>query len=210
MFDITRARGLYAIVDPELCLGRDPLAVAEAILAGGCGVLQLRAKRLPPDELERLATRLLQACHARAVPLVINDHWTLAQQLGADGIHLGQSDVALEQARARLGPAFAIGLSTHDLRQALAAQARGADVIGFGPVFATRSKLDPDPVVGLDGLREVCGRVSIPVVAIGGITLENVERVAACGPALVAAIGALCGARDPEQAARAMHRAART
>lgn len=210
MVAIAQARGLYAIVDPELCLGRDPLAVADAILRGGCAVLQLRAKRLRASETDALASRLHAACRTSAVPFVINDHWSLAQRLGVEGVHLGQDDLALELARARLGPAIAIGLSTHDLVQARDAQARGADLIGFGPVFATRSKENPDPVVGLQGLSAVCSAVTVPVVAIGGITLDNVARVASCGPALIAAIGALCGADDPEHAARAMHRAART
>jgi thiamine-phosphate pyrophosphorylase len=200
-------RGLYAIVDPELCRGRDPLAVAEAILRGGCAVLQLRSKRLPPAELEPLARGLLQLCRARAVPFVVNDHAELALRIGAAGVHLGQDDLPIEAARALLGADAAIGLSTHDLDQARDAQARGADLIGFGPIFATTSKANPDPVVGVHGLRAACAAVSIPLVAIGGLTPHNAPEIAAAGARFGAAIGALCNADAPATTAALMHAA---
>jgi thiamine-phosphate pyrophosphorylase len=199
--------GLYAIVDPDFCRGRDPIAVAEAILDGGCAVLQLRTKQWALPELEALALRMLALCRDARVPFVVNDHPDLAQRIGAEGVHLGQRDMPLERARALLAPTIAIGLSTHDLRQASAAEARGADLIGFGPVFATRTKHDPDPVVGLHALREVCRCVAIPVIAIGGITPDNVAEVAASGAAMAAAIGAVCGAEQPREAALFMHAA---
>jgi thiamine-phosphate pyrophosphorylase len=198
-------RGLYAIVDPSACLGRPPLAVAEAILAGGCGVLQLRDKQRAPAELEPLARALHARCRDAGVPFVINDHVELAARIHADGLHLGQSDEPIAQARAAVAPGTAIGLSTHTLAQALAAEAAGADLIGFGPLFATRSKRDPDPTTGIEGLRAVLSVVRVPVVAIGGITRENIAAVADTGVAMAAAIAALCCAEDPEAAARAMH-----
>lgn len=210
MIDIENARGLYAIVDPEFCLGRAPLEIAQAILDGGCAVMQLRAKRLAAGDLEALARSMLQICSARGVPFVVNDHAELASRIGAAGVHLGQSDAPIERVRERTGAQLRIGLSTHDLQQARDAHSRGADLIGFGPVFATRSKLNPDPLVGLEGLREVCRTVCVPVVAIGGIGLHNAQAVAACGPALIAAIGALCSASDPRAAASALHQAAQS
>ena len=201
-------RGLYAIVDPEHCAGRDPRAVAAEILAGGCAVLQLRDKRSASSRAQ-LAVELHALCRAAAVPFVINDDLDLALALGADGVHLGQQDVPVEQARARAGAALAIGLSTHDLQQAQAARARGADLIGFGPVFTTATKLDPDPVVGPSGLRAVCSAVTLPVVAIGGIGPANVAAVRAAGCSLAAVISAVCGAPDPRAAAAALHRALR-
>lgn len=201
----TRLRGLYAIVDPERCRSLDPLAVAEQILIGGCAVLQLRAKRLSDAELETLAGQIGALCRARGVPFVVNDRPQIAVRTGADGIHLGQRDLPIEQARALCGDRLAIGVSTHDLAQAHDAARRGADLIGFGPVFATASKRDPDPVVGVHGLREVCTAVSIPVVAIGGISLANAAEVAGTGVPLAAAIAALCGADDPCEAARRLH-----
>jgi len=201
-------RGLYAIVDPEHCAGRDPVTVSEAILAGGCAVLQLRDKR----EATRaaLARELLARCRDAGVPFVINDDLELALQLGAGGVHLGQGDLPVEQARARAGNKLQIGLSTHDLAQARAARARGADIIGFGPVFATATKLNPSPVVGVDGLRAAIAESALPVVAIGGIGLANVAQVRAAGCTLAAVISAVCGAPDPRVAAEDLHRALRT
>jgi len=203
----SKRRGLYAIVDAELCRDRDPLAIAERILLGGCAVLQLRSKRIDAAALEPLAVQMRALCRARGVPFVVNDHPELALRVGADGVHLGQDDMPIEQARALCRGRLAIGVSTHDLAQARAAQLRGADLIGFGPVFATASKHNPDPEVGLPGLRAACANVSIPVVAIGGITTVNVVEVARAGAAMAAAIGALCGAEDPEAAALLMHAA---
>jgi len=200
-------RGLYAIVDPAFCAGRDPLAVGSAILRGGCGVLQLRAKTGAPDAIEALARALLARCLDAQVAFVVNDDVDLAARIGAHGLHLGQADVTVAAARARLGPHVPIGLSTHSLAQASAALGLGADLIGFGPVFATSTKPDADPVVGLDLLAQVCATVALPVVAIGGVTAHNIGAVASAGARLAAAISALCGADDPERAARDMHRA---
>jgi thiamine-phosphate pyrophosphorylase len=200
-------RGLYAIVDPASCRGRDPLAVAAAILEGGCALMQLRAKHEPDAALERLARALQALCRAAAVPFVINDHVELAGRIGADGVHIGQQDISLELARARLGDATLIGLSTHNQEQAVDAEARGADLIGFGPVFPTRTKDNPEPVVGLRALGEACRGLQIPVAAIGGITHENIDAVVASGASLAAAISAICAADDPCAAARRLHSA---
>ncbi|HEX7479308.1 MAG TPA: thiamine phosphate synthase [Polyangiales bacterium] len=201
--------GLYAIVDPEHCAGREPLWVAEAILRGGCAALQLRAKRLGEAELRTLGRALQQACQRASVPLFVNDHVWLARELGAQGVHLGQDDLPVAEARRLLGSSVMIGLSTHSLAQAHAAEVAGADLIGFGPVFATQTKARAELVVGLAQLAEVCRAVSIPVVAIGGITLDTAQDVAQTGVQLAAAISALCGAVDPEQAAARMHQALR-
>jgi thiamine-phosphate pyrophosphorylase len=202
-------RGLYAIVDPAFCRGRDPLDVAAAILRGGCAALQLRAKSGEPAAIASLARALHARCRAASVPFVVNDDVELAAAIGAEGVHLGQNDVAIETARTRLPDHVVIGLSTHSPAQALAAQARGANLIGVGPVFATRSKQDPDPMIGLSGLRAIRAAVQLPIVAIGGIAADNAASVAACGVELAAAIGALCGADDPEAAARTLHRTLR-
>ncbi len=204
---ITGRRGLYAILDPDFCRGRDPFAVAEAILEGGCAVLQLRAKRGTDDDWVALAHALQARCARAEVPFVVNDRIELALRTGASGLHLGQTDLPIEQARALCGPAVAIGLSTHDLQQARAAAARGADLIGFGPVFATQSKRDASPVVGVTGLREACRAVAIPVVGIGGIDETNAQAVADAGARFGAAISALCGAEEPAAAAARLHAA---
>jgi thiamine-phosphate pyrophosphorylase len=204
--DVTALCGLYAIVDPDATRGRPAAEVARAILEGGCAVLQLRAKRMTPAELEPLAREVGALCRAAGVPFVVNDHPALARAVGADGLHVGQDDVGAGEARALVGEAL-LGVSTHDLAQARAAEGAGADLIGFGPVFATRSKQNPDPVVGLAGLAAVCAAVRIPVVAIGGIELSHARAVRDAGAPLAAAIGAVCGADDPRAAARALHAA---
>jgi len=138
------------------------------------------------------------------VPFWINDRADLALLAGAAGLHLGQDDLPLRAARQLLGRGVSLGLSTHDLAQAEAAAEAGADLIGYGPVFATASKENPDPCVGLSGLAAACRAARIPVVAVGGIAPDNAAQVAACGPAYAAVISAVCGAADPATAARAL------
>ncbi len=202
---IDARRGLYAIVDPDHCGTRAPEAVAASILDGGCAVLQLRAKSLGDRELLALADRLRGLCRRSGVPFVLNDRPDIAVLVEADGVHVGQDDLPPGAVRRVVGERMAIGVSTHDLDQAACAAADGADYIGYGPVFATRSKANPDPVVGLGGLRAVVARVGIPVVAIGGIDEANVASVAATGARYHAVIGALSGAADVAAAARALH-----
>jgi thiamine-phosphate pyrophosphorylase len=199
-------RGLYAIVDPEHCQGRDPRWLTEQILAGGCTALQLRAKHLPDADLLALAGALRTACKSRGVPFWINDRLDVAMLVDADGLHLGQDDLPIGEAR-RLWGSRPIGLSTHTLAQVDAALATGADVIGFGPVFATTSKLRPDPVVGLARLQAVIARAGIPVIAIGGITREQTAPLRAVGARVCAVISQVAGANDPAAAARAFHSA---
>ena len=200
-------RGFYAIVDPDHCGGRDPAWVAERILSGGCALLQLRSKRAVDDRATmELGQELAALCRARGVPFVVNDSPALALELGADALHLGQDDMSIAQARRVVG-SMPIGLSTHSREQAQRALAQGANLIGFGPVFATATKDNPDPVVGIDCLREVCGEVALPVVAIGGIDATTATQVANAGAQLAAAISAVCQADDPALPAREIHAA---
>lgn len=197
--------GLYAIIDPEHCLGRDPVWVAEQVLEGGCAALQLRAKVMPDGEHLALAKAVAERCRASGVPFWVNDRLDIALLVDADGLHVGQGDLPLAEVR-RLFKGQ-LGLSTHDLDQARAAE---ADVIGFGPVFPTVSKRNPDSVVGLDALRAICAAVSLPVVAIGGVELSNAASVRESGASYAAAIGAICRAQDPALAARSLHAALRS
>jgi thiamine-phosphate pyrophosphorylase len=199
-------KGLYVIIDPQHCLGRDPLWVAEQALRGGCAALQLRAKQMSCRKQLELARALSERCRDRGVPFWLNDRVDLALLSGAHGVHLGQDDLSLADARL-LAPACALGLSTHSLAQAIAAEQQGADAIGFGPIFATSSKLDPDPVVGTAALAEVCRRVRCAVIAIGGITLARATEIARSGARYAAVIGAVCSADEPLSAARALHEA---
>ena len=208
-----KLRGFYAILDvaPNALGDAEALALrAEHLLAGGPCCLQLRAKdgavAAPARALERAARQIRDLCRPRGVPFCVNDRLDVALAVGADVVHLGQDDLPLEDAlrvRALTGRSnLVVGFSTHNPAQARAAAAAGADYIGFGPVFSTASKHNPDPVVGLEMLAEVCRESPVPVVAIGGITLEKVIAVAQAGAAAAALIAAVAGAPDPSAAGR--------
>jgi len=197
-------RGLYAIIDPEHC-AQDPEQVTRAVLRGGCAVLQLRDKRSSDKEVAQLSRKLRVLCQEHGVPFVLNDRFWLVAEVGAQGAHVGQSDEPIERVRRELGSELQIGVSTHTLDQARDAVRRGADLIGFGPIFGTTSKQNPDPTVGLTWLAAAVAQISIPVVAIGGITLARAAEVARTGVPLAAAVSALCAAEDPERAARELH-----
>ena len=204
--------GLYAMVDLSYLAAHspriDPVDAATALLLGGCTALQLRAKTLPnpfaPDRaaLTRLARRLGALAKDHDVPFIINDDTQLAVDANAAGVHLGQTDQSIGDARRLLSSSQIVGLSTHSLAQALTARQQGASYIGFGPIRATRTKQDADPVQGLGPLRQVCAAVPLPVVAIGGLTLDDAAEVARAGATAAAAISALLGARDIAAAAR--------
>ena len=206
-------RGYYAILDatPEMLdLGASAALQAHAgkLLAARPCCLQLRAKAATARALEAGARVLLLLCRAAGVPFCVNDRLDVALVVGADVVHLGQDDLPLADAqrvRAAAGrPEMLIGFSTHNLAQAAAAAAGGADYIGFGPVFGTRSKANPDPTVGLEALAEVCRAVAVPVVAIGGIALDAVPAVARAGASAAALIAAIDAAPDPHAAGRAV------
>jgi thiamine-phosphate pyrophosphorylase len=204
-------RGFYAMLDADPELLADDFALearAKTLLAAGPCCLQLRAKAATARAIAAIGRRLLPLCRSAGVPFCVNDRLDVALAVGADVVHLGQDDLPLADARrvrASAGrPDLVIGFSTHNRAQALAAAAGGADYIGFGPVFGTRSKTNPDPTVGLDALAEICGAVAVPVVAIGGITLDDVPVVARAGAAAVAMIAAIDAASDPAAAGRAV------
>jgi len=207
-------RGYYAIVDAKPSDLRELAALetrAARLLAAGPCCLQLRAKGADAAAMYAAGLRLRDLSRAAGVPFCINDRLDVALAVGADVVHLGQGQVVLAEAqRVRAlakADALVIGFSTHTRAQALAAAQGGADYIGFGPVFATASKANPDPVVGLGALAEVCRLVSIPVVAIGGIALDAVPAVARAGASAAAVIGAVDAANDPQAAARSVAQA---
>ncbi len=199
-------QGFYAVLD------RDDEALAGALLEAGARVLQVRLKPRPPApavgarELARVARMARRLCDAAGAALVVNDRLDVALAVGADGVHLGQTDVPLTAAREIAGNRLWIGVSTHNLAQVLAATAGGADYLGFGPVFATRTKHDPDPVQGIEGLRAAVRASGCPVVAIGGITADRAPEVYATGVAAVCAIGAVNDATDVRGMARRLGR----
>jgi thiamine-phosphate pyrophosphorylase len=204
-------RGFYAILDatPEMLADAPALeARARRLLAAAPCCLQLRAKAAGARALEAAGRLLVPLCRAAGVPFCVNDRLDVALAVGADVVHLGQDDLPLADAqrvRAAAGrPDLLIGFSTHNPAQALAAADAGADYIGFGPVFGTLSKANPDPTVGLATLADVCRAVSVPVVAIGGITLDAVPSVARAGASAAALIAAIDTAPDPSAAGRAV------
>lgn len=192
---------LYPIADTGG--GGDVLTLVDAILAGGAKLLQLRAKDVPTGELVALA-REAQARTARAgAMLIINDRADVAKLVGAAGVHLGQDDLPPAAARKILGAGKVIGFSTHTAAQVeTAAAIAEIDYLAFGPIFATASKRDPDPVQGLAGLASARACCRLPLVAIGGIDRATLAQVRAAGADAAALIGAIAGAPDPAAATR--------
>ena len=192
---------LYAVTDRRWEGALSLLRQVELALQGGATMVQFREKHLQGAEKEALARELLALCRSYGVPLIINDDAELAKKVGADGVHVGQSDLAAQEARRMLGPQAIIGVTARTVEQARAAQAAGADYLGSGAVFGTSSKSDARPLSG-EELRAICAAVTIPVVAIGGIHAGNVLALCGCGQAGVAVIGGIFGQPDIRQAAR--------
>ena len=194
---------LCVITDATLVPGRDHVAVAAAALSAGADMIQLR------DKSGTLRTLLAQACAIRALcrasgaVFIVNDRLDLALAADADGVHVGQDDLPATAARRLLGPGRILGVSTHDRDQEEAAQAQGADYIGFGPMFQTGTKDTGYSPRGLSMLREVCAAVTLPILAIGGIRLENVAEVIAAGATAPAVISAIAAAPDVAAASAA-------
>ncbi|RME35681.1 MAG: thiamine phosphate synthase [Gammaproteobacteria bacterium] len=197
--------GLYAIADRALLGGR-LLPAAAAALQGGASLLQFRDKGEDRQEREELARALLALCRQHRVPLLINDDPGLAATIGADGVHLGSGDTGLPRARAMLGERALIGASCYNrLELALKAQEEGADYVAFGRFYPSRTKPEavPCPVTLLGEARR---HLSIPIVAIGGITTENGPRLLAAGADALAVIHGLFGQPDIEATTRTFHR----
>lgn len=195
---LSRLSGLYAIVG-----GADPVAQAGAALSGGARVVQLRVKDAPAGQVLEAARRVVALAAGRAL-VIVNDRADLALLAGADGVHLGDEDLPVAEARALMGPDLLVGRSTRTLADGQAVLAAGADHVGFGPVFATASKAIAVAPRGLAALREVAAALPAPLVAIGGIGLEGIAEVAQAGAAAAAVIGALFDGPDPAARARAL------
>ncbi len=192
---------LYAIVDP-LDTGRDPAALAAALLRGGARLVQLRWPGASARELLAAALAIRPLARAAGALFLVNDRPDVARAAEAEGVHLGQDDLPVAAARRVLGAGRLIGVSTHDPGQARAAEAAGADYLGVGPVYATATKPDALAPRGLALVSAVRAAVRCPLVAIGGITPETAAAVRAAGADAVAMIGALVRAPDPEAAVR--------
>jgi thiamine-phosphate pyrophosphorylase len=192
---------LYAIADP-LDTGRDPVALAAALLRGGARLVQLRWPGASARELLAAALAIRPLARAAGALFLVNDRPDVAHAAEADGAHLGQDDLPVAAARRVLGSGRLIGVSTHDLAQARAAEAAGADYLGVGPVYATTTKPGALAPRGLALVAAVRAAVRCPLVAIGGITPATAAAVREAGADAVAMIGALVRAPDPEAAVR--------
>lgn len=192
---------LYAITDRKWLAGRTMAEVVEEALKGGATCIQLREKTLSEEEFIAEAKQVKIVCAKYNVPFIINDSVDVALACDADGVHLGQKDLEAGNAREILGPDKIIGVSAKTVEDALRAQERGADYLGVGAVFGTSTKLDATEVTK-DRLKEVCEAVDIPVVAIGGITEQNISELKGYGADGVAVISAIFAQDDIQGAAR--------
>jgi len=193
---------LCLVTDRHQCGETELEAVVEAAIEGGVNVVQLREKDLSAGELFSLGMRLREVTRGKAL-LLINDRVDVAQACGADGVHLPENGLPTSIARWVMGRHALVGRSVHGVEAAAQAEKDGADLVQLGTIFASPSKPDSPPV-GPELLREVADAVSIPVLAVGGVTLENAAEAIAAGAAGTAVISAICGAHDPKVAAKAL------
>ena len=186
---------LYAIVDLAYVSFQDAPGVSEKLIAGGVDVVQLRGKNRGIDELVSLAEQLSTRTSSAKIPLIANDHAEIAKRVKVEGLHVGQDDQSIKEVRRSVERPIIVGKSTHSVEQAMAAEAEGADYIGFGPIFSTPTKPDYKPV-GLSQIGEVHQHVSIPIFCIGGIKLENLAQVLVAGAKRVVIVSGLLQAND--------------
>ena len=193
---------LYAILDLGYVAPAEAERAAIELLRGGADLIQLRGKKQSLAELTSLANKLHRRTGEAGVPLIINDHAEIARDIAVEGLHLGQDDLPIAAAREIVGRECWIGKSTHNLAQASAAAAEGADYIGFGPLFATPTKPQYQPI-GTDDVRRVHESVLLPIFCIGGIKLENLAMVLSAGASRVVIVSGLLQSGDIATATRA-------
>jgi thiamine-phosphate diphosphorylase len=202
---IKQAMSLYAVTDSKWLNGRTLPDVVEEAIAGGVTFIQLREKKLSREEFVSLAKEVKKVTDRYRVPFIINDDVEVAREVDADGVHVGQNDTSVEDARRVLGPDKIIGVSAHNVEEALAAQEKGADYLGAGAAFITSTKLDAS-ALSRDTLRAICQAVSIPVVAIGGINADNILELKGTGIDGVAVVSAVFAAENVKAAAEDLAR----
>ena len=186
---------LYAVTDRAWLNGRTLYEQVEEALQGGATFIQLREKNLDRERFMEEAVELKKLCRQYHVPFVINDDVEIAAMVDADGVHVGQSDMEAGDVRAKLGPDKILGVSAQTVEQAVLAEKRGADYLGVGAVFSTGSKADADDV-SHETLKAICEAVSIPVIAIGGINVNNVSKLKGTGICGIAVISAIFAQKD--------------
>jgi thiamine-phosphate pyrophosphorylase len=196
---------LHLITDTRY--GRDPLAILPAALAAGVDVVQVRAKAFGDREVYLMTERIVALCNESGAICVVNDRLDVAMAAGAAGTHLGDEDLPVEASRRIAGPDFILGVTARNSEGAAAAVAAGASYLGVGPSFATSTKEGLPPPIGAEGVAAVCRAVSVPVVAIGGVTAERVPALIEAGAHGVAVVDAVYGAADPIAAVRGLRAA---
>lgn len=192
---------LYAVTDRTWLRGRTLKSQVEEAILGGATIVQLREKQLDRAAFLQEAREICALCRAYGVPFIVNDDVELALTVGADGVHVGQDDMAAEKARALLGKDKILGVSAHNVEEAVAAVRAGADYLGCGAAFVTGTKRDVTPITR-ETLRAVTAAVPVPVVAIGGIERENVLALSGCGLAGVAVVSGIFAQEDVRRAAQ--------
>ena len=201
---------VYAVTDRHWLNGETLYSQVEKALEGGATFIQLREKKLDEESFLKEAIEIQKLCKKHHVPFVINDNVDIALKINADGVHVGQSDMEAGDVRAKLGKDKIIGVSAHTVEEALTAQKKGADYLGVGAVFPTSSKDDVSVLsaickaisLGLETLKAICHAVSIPVVAIGGISQDNIDKLYGSGIDGVAVISAIFGQKDIKKATK--------
>lgn len=195
---------LYLVTDRGMAGGRATLEIISAAVNGGVTVVQLREKDCSTRDFIEQVLTIKEFLKTRGVPLIINDRVDVAQAVNADGVHLGQTDMPLEMAKDILGESMITGISAESLQDAIEAEKGGADYLGVSPIYATPTKTDTAPPLGLEGLREIRKAVRLPLVGIGGLNQDNAADVIRNGADGVAVVSAIVAASDPEAAARAL------
>ena len=187
---------LYPVTCQKLSCGRNNLDVLDALIEGGAQAVQLREKEISDRELFQMAKAFRQRTAQAGMALIINDRIDICRAVGADGVHLGQDDIPVREARRLLGPQTIIGASTHNLEQALRAVEEGADYINVGPLFSTQTKEHTGSPLGLDMFSKIREAVKIPITVMGGIKLSNVDDVLAAGARRIAVVTGIVAADD--------------
>ncbi len=200
MINLQEQLKLYLVTDGNITSDESLLYVLEEALIGGVTTVQLREKGCTTKDFMRRAKRAHALTRRYQVPLIINDRVDVALAIGAEGVHLGQQDLTVADARRITGPHMLIGVSTATLEEAVIAESEGADYLGVGALYATGTKTNTRPV-SLDTLRRITSKVQIPVVAIGGINHENTPPVVRCNVHGIAVVSAICKATAPREAA---------
>lgn len=191
---------IYPVTSEQLSEGRNNFQVLADLLAGGVKLVQLREKELSKSKLYEMAREFRAETHKQGALLIINDHVDIALAVGADGVHLGQTDLPL-QAVQEIAPALILGASSHSLEQALEAQKAGADYVNIGPIFPTQTKENPN-CLGVEAIKQISPQLDIPFTVMGGITLANIQEVLKAGASRIAMISGITRAPNIENRVR--------